>query len=70
MHISYCTGEAGKEAAASSAQYLLVGGPPPEDSSSKLSADAGGDNLNGKYQRGDINVGAGQSKLAGSANAS
>lgn len=62
MHISYCTGEAGKQAAAaSSAQNLLVGGPPPEDST-KLSAGAGGDK--GKQRRGDIDVEAEQGKLA------
>jgi pre-mRNA-processing factor SLU7 len=53
VHISYCTGEAGKQAAAaSSAQNLLVGGPPSEDLTSKLSAGA------------DIDVEAEQSKLA------
>ena len=63
MHISYCTGEAGKQAAAaSSAQNLLVGGPPPEDSGLKLSAGAGGDK--GKQKRGDIDVEEEQSKLA------
>ena len=61
MHISYCTGEAGKQAAAaSSAQNLLVGGPPPEDS--KLSVGAGGDK--GKQRRGDIDVEAEQNNLA------
>jgi pre-mRNA-processing factor SLU7 len=62
VHISYCTGEAGNQAAAvSSAQNLLAGGPPPEDSTSKLSAGAGGDN--GKQRRGDIDVEVEQSKL-------
>jgi pre-mRNA-processing factor SLU7 len=60
VHISYCTGEAGKQAAAaSSAQNLLVGGPPPEDSTSKLSAGE-----KGKQRRGDIDVEVEQSKLA------
>ena len=63
VHISYCTGEAGKQAAAaSSAQNLLVGGPPPEDSTLKLSAGAGGDK--GKQRMGDIDVEAEQGKLA------
>jgi hypothetical protein len=63
VHISYCTGEAGKQAAAaSSAQNLLVGGPPPEDSSLKLSTGAGGDK--GKQRRGDIDVEAEQNNLA------
>jgi pre-mRNA-processing factor SLU7 len=63
VHISYCTGEAGKQAAAaSSAQNLLVGGPPPEDSTGKLSAGAGGDK--GKQRRGEIDVEAEQSNLA------
>lgn len=63
VHISYCTGEAGKQAAAaSSAQNLLVGGPPPEDSTSKLSIETSGDK--GKERRGDIDVEAAQSNLA------
>ena len=61
VHISYCTGEAGKQAAAaSSAQNLLMGGPPPEDSAPKSSA--GGDK--GKQGRGDIDVEMEQSRLA------
>jgi pre-mRNA-processing factor SLU7 len=63
VHISYCTGDAGKQAAAaSSAQNLLVGGPPPEELSLKLSAGAGGDK--GKQRRGDIDVEAEQNNLA------
>ena len=65
MHISYCTGEAGKQAAtASSAQNLLMGGgPPPEDSTSKsLSESGGGDR--GKQQKTDVDVDAEQSKLS------
>jgi hypothetical protein len=64
MHISYCTGEAGKEAAAVPLHrahkiYLW------EDHCRKIRPrnyllEAGGDNLNGKQQRGDIDVGAGR----------
>ena len=63
VHISYCTGEAGKQAArASSAQNLLMGsGPPPEDSTSK-SSPGGGDK--GKQRKTDVDVGAEQGKLS------
>jgi pre-mRNA-processing factor SLU7 len=65
VHISYCTGDAGRQAAkASSAQILLEGsGPPPEDSRSKSPPeDGGGDN--GKQRKTGINVEAEQSKLS------
>ncbi|KAI0270772.1 pre-mRNA-splicing factor SLU7 [Russula aff. rugulosa BPL654] len=63
VHISYCTGEAGKQAAkASSAQNLLMGsGPPPEDSTSK-SPPGGGDK--GKQRKTDVDVEAEQGKLS------
>jgi pre-mRNA-processing factor SLU7 len=65
VHISYCTGEAGKEAAAaSSAQNLLMGSEPdPEDLTSKSLPEGGGGNK-GKQRKTDIDVEAEQSKLA------
>jgi pre-mRNA-processing factor SLU7 len=64
VHISYCTGEAGRQAAAaSSAHTLLAGsGSPPEDSTSKPPPEGGGDK--GKQRRTSIDVEAEQSKLA------
>jgi flagellar motor protein MotB len=63
VHISYCTGEAGKQAAAaSSAQNLLMrNGSPSEDSISR-SPEGGGDR--GKQQKTDVDVEAEQSKLS------
>jgi pre-mRNA-processing factor SLU7 len=67
VHISYCTGEAGKQAAtASSAQNLLQGsGSQPEDSTSK-SPPEGGDGDKGKQRKtdADVDVEAEQSKLS------
>jgi pre-mRNA-processing factor SLU7 len=65
VHISYCTGEAGKEAAkASSAQNLLEGsGSQPEDSTSKSPLE-GGDGDKGKQRKTDVDVEAEQSKLS------
>jgi pre-mRNA-processing factor SLU7 len=65
VHISYCTGEAGKQAAtASSAQNLLMGsGPPPEDSTLKSSPGGGGDDK-GKQRKTDVDVEAEQGKLS------
>lgn len=64
VHISYCTGEAGKHAAAaSSAQNLLAGsGAPPEDSTSKPPLEDGGNK--GKQRKTDIDVEEEQSKLS------
>jgi pre-mRNA-processing factor SLU7 len=63
VHISYCTGEAGRQAAAaSSAQNLLMeSGAPPDDSTSR-SPEGGGNK--GKQQKSDIDVEEEQSKLA------
>ena len=65
MHISYCTGEAGKQAAAaSSAKNLLMGGDSqPEDSISK-SLSEGGSGDKGKQRKTEIDVEAEQDKLA------
>jgi pre-mRNA-processing factor SLU7 len=65
VHISYCTGEAGKQAAtASSAQNLLQGsGSQPEDSTSK-SPPEGDDGDKGKQRKTDVDVEAEQSKLS------
>jgi pre-mRNA-processing factor SLU7 len=65
VHISYCTGEAGKQAAtASSAQNLLMGGgPPPEDSTSKSPPEGGGGDK-GKQRKADVDVEAEQNKLS------
>jgi pre-mRNA-processing factor SLU7 len=65
VHISYCTGEAGKQAAAaSSAQNLLMGSDSqPEDLASKSLSEGGGGNK-GKQRKTDIDVEAEQSKLA------
>jgi pre-mRNA-processing factor SLU7 len=64
VHISYCTGEAGKQAAAaSSAQNLLrESGSRSEDSTLKSAPEDGGDK--GKQRKTDIDVEAEQSKLA------
>jgi pre-mRNA-processing factor SLU7 len=63
VHISYCTGEAGRQAtAASSAQNLLLSNSSqPKDPTSK--PPAGGDGDKGK-QRTDIDVEEAQSKLS------
>jgi len=65
VHISYCSGETGKQAAAaSSAQNLLMimgSGSRPEDSTPR-SPDGGRDK--GKQGKADIDVEAEQSKLA------
>ncbi len=63
MHVSYCSGETGKQAAAASnAQNLLMGsGSRPEDSTPR-SPDGGRDK--GKQGKTDIDVEAEQSKLA------
>jgi hypothetical protein len=65
VHISYCTGEAGKQAAtASSAQKLLMGSESqPEDLTSK-SAPEGGSGDKGKQRKTDVDVDAEQSKLS------
>lgn len=65
VHISYCTGEAGKQAAtASSAQNLLKGsGLQPEDSTSKSPPEGGGGDK-GKQRKTDVDVEAEQSKLS------
>ena len=65
MHISYCTGEAGKQAAtASSAQNLLKGsGLQPEDLTSK-SLSEGGDGDKGRQRKTDIDVEAEQNRLS------
>lgn len=65
MHISYCTGEAGKQAAtASSAQHLLKeSGSQPEDSTSKAPRE-GGDSDKGKQRKTDVDVEAEQNKLS------
>jgi len=65
VHISYCTGEAGRQAAkASSAQILLEGsGPPPQDSRSKSPPEDGGGDK-GKQRKTGVNVEAEQSKLS------
>ena len=65
MHISYCTGDAGKQAAtASSAQNLLKGsGLQTEDLTSK-SLPKGGDGDKGRQRKTDIDVEAEQSKLS------
>jgi hypothetical protein len=62
VHISYCTGEAGKQAAAaSSAQNLLTGSSRPEDSTPR-SPETGRDK--GKQRKTDIDVETEQSKLS------
>lgn len=65
VHISYCTGEAGKQAAtASSAQNLLKGsGLQPEDLTSKSPPEGGGGDK-GKQRKTDVDVEAEQSKLS------
>jgi len=65
VHISYCTGEAGKQAAAASdAQNMLKGsGSQPEDSISR-SPPEGGSVDKGKQLKTDIDVEAEQSKLS------
>jgi hypothetical protein len=65
VHISYCTGEAGKQAAtASSAQNLLKGSESqPEDLISK-SPHEGGSGDKGKQWKTDVDVEAEQSKLS------
>jgi pre-mRNA-processing factor SLU7 len=65
VHISYCTGEAGKQAAlASSAQNLLRGSESqPEDSTSR-SPPGGGGGDKGRQRKTDIDVEAEQSKLS------
>ncbi|KAF8502257.1 pre-mRNA-splicing factor SLU7 [Russula emetica] len=65
VHISYCTGEAGKQAArASSAQNLLMGsGSQLEDSTSKSPPEGGGGDK-GKQWKTDVDVEAEQSKLS------
>jgi hypothetical protein len=64
VHISYCTGETGKQAAAaSSARNLLMGSDSqPEEIMSKSPPEDGGDK--GKQRKTDINVEAEQSKLS------
>ena len=55
MHISYCTGEAGRQvAAASSAQNMLIGSSTLPDDSTSISPEAGGNK--GKQQKSDIDV--------------
>lgn len=62
VHISYCTGEAGKQAAAaSSAQNLLTGSSRPEDSTPR-SPEGGRDK--GKQRKTDIDVEAEHGKLS------
>ena len=65
MHISYCTGEAGKQAAtASSAQNLLMASESqPEDLTLKSPPEGGGGDK-GKQRKTDIDVEAEQSKLS------
>jgi len=64
VHISYCTGEAGRQAAAaSSAQTLLTGsGSPPEDPTSNSPFEGGGDKE--RQRRTNVEVEAEQGKLA------
>ncbi|KAI0297192.1 Pre-mRNA splicing Prp18-interacting factor-domain-containing protein [Russula brevipes] len=64
VHISYCTGEAGRQAAAaSSAQTLLTGsGSPPEDPTSNSPLEGGGDKE--RQRRTNVDVEAEQGKLA------
>lgn len=65
VHISYCTGDAGKQAAAaSSAQNMLtVIGLQPEDSTSKASPEGGGGDKE-KQRKTDVDVEAEQNKLS------
>jgi pre-mRNA-processing factor SLU7 len=64
VHISYCTGEAGKQAAAaSSAQNLLMGSDPQSEDVASKSLEGGGGNK-GKQRKTDIDVEEEQSKLA------
>jgi hypothetical protein len=64
VHISYCTGDAGKHAtAASSAQnLLLLNSSQPDDSTSKPPSSGGMDK--GKQRKTDIDVEAEQSRLS------
>ena len=62
MHISYCTGEAGKEAAAaSSARNLLMGG---GQQAEDLAPPEGGGGNKGKQRKTEVDVEAEQGKLA------
>ena len=65
VHISYCTGEAGKDAAAaSSAQNLLMASESQPEDSTSISAPEGGSGNKGKQRKTDIDVEAEQGRLA------
>ncbi|KAI0266861.1 Pre-mRNA splicing Prp18-interacting factor-domain-containing protein [Gloeopeniophorella convolvens] len=61
VHISYCTGEAGKQAAAASSAQNLLNSRPPEAPSDSV-ADGSGDK--GKRKQMDIDIDAAQNNLA------